>query len=212
MKKILIMVMLVGLGLSYSCKKAEKKEEPKPTQPAPEPPKPGPVTAQPGQEPEGKIIVPEAFYKFEVDRLSLLKDHKSKFQALLKSAKAKDDALIDKVIASNKAIVADFIALTDKDGVKAEDYKKTTGDPGAQKANQDYIAKHPEISEKMKKLQEDVVSIEQGINTEVQRLQITQEDMIKRANPQGAPGQPQEAPKPGSAPEKAPAPPASPSK
>ena len=112
MKKILVAAMLVGLALSYSCKKAENKDEP---QPAPAQPTPPPVTAQPGQEPEGKVIAPEAYYQFEVDRLVLLKEHKGQFLKLLKSSKEKNSALIDKVIDANKSIVSAFITLTEKD-------------------------------------------------------------------------------------------------
>ena len=143
-----------------------------------------PEADQPGQEPEGKVLAPEAYYQFEVDRLFLLKDHKSKFLQLLKSANTKDQILIDKVINANKLIVSDFIILTDKEKITAPDYKKTNTDPEAKKANDEYIAKHPEIKEKMTALQGEVVKIEEEIKTEVERLKITQEDLASKATPQ----------------------------
>jgi len=207
MKKIVVAALLVGLALGYSCKKAENKEEP---QPAPEQPKPAPDMPQPPQEPEGKVIAPEAYYQFEVDRLVLLKEHKSKFLSLLKGAKEKNSALIDKIIDANKSIVSSFIALTEKDKITAPDYKKTTMDPEAKKANDEYLAKHPEITKKKEALQGEVVKIEDQIKAEVERLKITQEDLIPKTAPQEAP--PQSAPEPGKSPEKTPAPPAQPAK
>ena len=206
MKKIVVAALLVGLALSYSCKKAENKEEP---QPAPEQPKPAPITAQPGQEPEGKVIAPEAFYQFEVDRLVLLKDHKGKFLALLKSSKGKNSALIDKIIDANKSIVSAFIALTEKDKITAPDYKKTSTDPEAKKANDEYLAKHPEITKKKDSLQGEVVKIEDEIKAEVDRLKITQEDLMPKTAPQAPP---ESSPMPGKAPEQPPTPPAQPAK
>jgi hypothetical protein len=203
MKKILVLALLVGLGLSYSCKKQEKKEEP---QPAPTNPNPAPATPQIPQEPEGKVIAPEAYYQFEVDRLELLKKHKNEFLQMLKSTKTKNQALIDKVIDANKSIVSAFIALTDKDKITAPDYKKTNTDPEAKKANDEYIAKHPEIKEKMDSLQKEVVKIEDEVKAEVERLKITQEDLVPNSQQQP------KGPDSGKAPEKESAPPTKPGK
>jgi hypothetical protein len=210
MKKLLIAVMLVALGFAFSCKKGENKEPPAPT-----PPAPAPVTPPPAEMPAGKVIAPEAFYQFELDRIDLLKGHKNKFLQLLKSAKAKDKALIDKIVEANKSIVTDFIALTQKDSITAPDYNRTlcatTGqgreckaaEPEAQKADQDFTAKHPEIQQKIKTGQNEVVNIEQQIKTEVDRLKITAEDLQPTAPPPSSTG----TNEPSSAPEKeAPAP------
>ena len=206
MKKIVVAAMLVGLALGYSCKKAENKDEP---QPAPAQPKPAPITAQPGQEPEGKVIAPEAYQQFEVDRLVLMKDHKGKFLKLLKSSKTKNQALIDKVIDANKSIVSAFIALTEKDKITAPEYKKTSTDPEAQKANKEYLDKNPEITKKKDSLQSEVVKIEEEINVEVERLKITKEDLMPKTAPQAPP---ESSPMPGKGPEQPPTPPAQPAK
>ena len=198
MKKIVVAALLVGLAFGYSCKKAEKKEEP---QPAPVQPKPAPVTPQPEPEPEGKVIAPEAFYQFEVDRRVLLKDHKGKFLQLLKSSKTKNQALIAKVIDANKSIVSAFDALVEKDKITGPDYKKTIADPEAKKANDEYIAKHPEITEKIDSLQSEVSKIEEEVKAEIERLKITQEDLMPKANPQAPP---EGSPTPGKGPDKAP--------
>jgi len=145
---------------------------------------------QPSQEREGKVISPEAFYKFEMDRLSLLKEHKSKFLQLLKASNTKDDVLIQNIVDANKSIVADFIALTQKDNVTGGDYKRTmcatTGapycreaDPEAQKADQEYTSRHPEFPQNIKAGQSELTNIEEQISNEVKRLKITADDLVR---------------------------------
>jgi hypothetical protein len=186
MKKV-IPVFALAIFMLVVAPPAEGQQSPSTVAPGQE------ITApvQPSQETEGKVLSPEAFYKFEIDRLSLLKEHKSKFLQLLKAAKTKDDALIQNIVDANKSIVEDFIALTQKDNVTADDYKQTlcatTGkssnckapDPEAQKADQEYTSKHPEILQEIKNTQGETMDIEQQISNETKRLKITSDDLVR---------------------------------
>ena len=89
MKKLCAILLLVGMVLSFSCKK-EAKQEPQ-TQPPPAPPQE--QMNQPPAELPGKIIPPEKFFQFQVDWLSLIKNHKQKFLDLVKSTKTKNYGL-----------------------------------------------------------------------------------------------------------------------
>ena len=136
-------------------------------------------TCSPGiHRPAGKVIPPEKLFQFEVDRLELLKKHKGNFLELLKSAKTKNSALIDKFKDANRAIVADIVDLAKKGDITPADYRKTNEDPEAQKANDDYIAKHSEINEKISQLQSEIVTIDTATKAEVERLKITKEDLM----------------------------------
>ena len=202
MKKLLVALLVAGMVFGFSCKKGGKEETktPEPTQPATPPQSTAPQasTLAGNTQPAGKVIPPEKFFKFEVDRLELLKKHKTKFLDLLKSSKTKNTALIDKIKDANKAIVADFMDLTKKGDINPFDYRKTNEDAEAQKANSDYIAKHTDITEKIRQLQSEIVNIDTATKAEVERLKITQEDLMgKPAAPAPAPAQGGTAPKTG---------------
>ncbi len=117
---------------------------------------------------EGNLISPEIFYQFEADKLSLSKDHKSKFLQLLKSSQANDPELNDKAIDANKSLVSAFTAIADKYKISPPDYKRTSTDPEAKK----YIANHPEIKKKINSLESDVKKIDEEIKAELERFPL----------------------------------------
>jgi len=187
MKKLFFVILLAGLALGLSCKKkAESKPEPVASQPETLPGNP------PAQMPEGKIIAPEKFFRFELDKMTLIKDHETSLLQSLKTAKSKESA-IARIKEGNKKLVEKAVAMTQKAEITPFDYRKTVTDPIAQKANQEYIMAHAEINEKLMQLQNEIRSIDQAAENELNRLKITKEDLMERP-PAAQPGSATPAP------------------
>jgi hypothetical protein len=183
MKKLLMVALVLGLVFGLSCKKKNEN-------------KPESTAGQPGQGnqqmpmPEGKIIAPEKFFQFELDKMAIIKDHESSILQLLKAAKNKESALAG-MRDANRQLTEKAMAMTSKAEITPFDYRKTVTDPAAQKANEEYIMNHMEINEKLRQFQNEIRSLDQSVKNELDRLQITQEDLMgKPANTQPAPNPP----------------------
>ena len=159
MKKGIIWFLGLILLVSFSCKK-EKKEPEKEVQPL----------AVPEAQVEGKIISPEAYFKFEKDRLSLQKDFQTKLLSLLKTAKKYDEELEGKISQMDQEGMNLFAKLQEKHNLVIEDIKRTIEDEGSRNSLQEYLNGHPEVKGDLEKIWGEIQEQAKLINVELNRL------------------------------------------
>ena len=180
MKRIFILAMALALTLTVSCKRG-KQEATEPPKPEPQPAAP---TANPMAMPEkpGKIVEPENFFKFEVERRGVQKEQMGKIYKLLKETKTYGPELESKIRELSTETTDKFKEVGTKYEIAYEGLKTTFENMAARQKIDDYVTSHPELKKQLDESQETLKKLSEDINAEMTRLRPPEQP------PPGAPG------------------------
>jgi len=160
--KHLVSILGLSLAFSFSCKQGPDQQG--------KGPEPDAATPNPAAAPSGKAIVPETYFKLELERLRLEKDADAEYLSVLKAADKRDPRLESGINQYQLETALRLKGLRDKYQVSFQDLSKTSRDPAWKSVGEAYLAGHPELKKEMEALEYAKSNLEKEISAELTRL------------------------------------------